>query len=215
MSRIPPGPLTDALLALTALAWVIVALAGWDNAAAYVAGFIPARIAGELAVAGALPAWLTPLSSAFVHAGFMHLALNGIMLLYCGRFVELALGRVRTAALYLIGAYVSAATQYLVDPSSVVPVVGASGAISALVGAYALLFTRQRVKARFGIPPVVVHVVWLAIAWTLLQVAVGYAFGTADTGIAIWSHIGGFIVGLALAIPMLKGRRRRIEAPAP
>lgn len=208
--RMPPGLFTNAILAVTAIAWALVAISGWQEYAFISGGFIPARAAGLVELPGAVPVWLTPLSSALLHSGPMHIAFNGLMLLFCGRFVELALGGRLMLSLYIIGAYAAAAAQYAVDPASLVPVVGASGAISALVGAYALLFSRRRVAGKFGIPPVVLHVAWLAAAWIGLQVMVGYAFGGAGMEIAIWAHVGGFIAGLVLAVPMLRWRERRI-----
>ncbi|TXC69077.1 rhomboid family intramembrane serine protease [Sphingorhabdus soli] len=210
--RMPPGLFTNIILAVTVIAWAALALSGWQDYGFIAGGFIPARVAGLIDLPGAVPVWLTPLSSTLLHSGAMHIAFNGLMLLFCGRFVELALGRWLMLALYLVGAYAAAAAQYLADPASIVPVVGASGAISALVGAYALLFSKRRVAGRFGIPPVVLHVAWLAVAWIGLQVMVGYAFGGSGMAIAIWAHVGGFLAGLALAVPMLRLHERQVIA---
>jgi len=212
--RMPSGPLTNAVLAVTVVAWLALLLTGWQDYAIVAGGFIPARLSGLVDLAGAVPAWLTPLSSALLHASLMHLAFNGLMLLFCGRHVEWAIGAPMMALLYLVGAYVSAATHYLVDPASMVPVVGARGAISALVGSSALLSSRQRITSKFGIPPVVLHVAWLAAAWIVLQLVFGYAFRLEGMGIAIWSHIGGFAAGLVLAVPMLRWRQRRLARAA-
>lgn len=208
--RMPPGLLTNIILAVTVIAWALVAVSGWQDYAFIAGGFIPARVAGLVDLPGAVSVWLTPLSSALLHAGAMHIAFNGLMLLFCGRFVELALGGRLMLLLYVIGAYAAAAAQYAVDPMSAVPVVGASGAVSALVGAYALLFSKRRVAGRFGIPPLALHVAWLAAAWIGLQVMVGYAFGGAGMEIAIWAHVGGFIAGLVLAVPLLRWRERLV-----
>ncbi len=212
--RMPPGLFTNIILAVTLVAWAALAVSGWQDYGFIVGGFIPARVSGLVDLPGAVPVWLTPLSSALLHSGPMHIAFNGLMLLFCGRFVELALGRWLMLGLYLIGAYAAAATQYVVDPASAVPVVGASGAISALVGAYALLFSKRRLAGRFGIPPVVLHVAWLAVAWIGLQVMVGYAFGGSGMEIAIWAHIGGFVAGLLLAVPLLRMHERRVLSRA-
>lgn len=206
----PPGLFTNIILAVTVVAWAAVAIAGWQDYAYVAGGFIPARVAGLVELPGAVPIWMTPLSSTLLHSGAMHIAFNGLMLLFCGRFVELALGGRLMLLLYIIGAYAASAAQYAVDPASLVPVIGASGAISALVGAYALLFSKRRVAGRLGIPPVVLHVAWLAAAWIGLQVMIGYAFGGNGMQIAIWAHVGGFLAGLALAVPLLRMHERHV-----
>lgn len=127
-------PLTNTLAIAMVLAWVLVALFVGESVAAVEAGFIPATISGQLNQP--VPAFLTPLTSTFLHSGAMHIIFNLIMLVYCGRWVESAIGSALTAGLFAVGAYVAAAAQWVVDPDSIVPVIGASGAISAIVGAY-------------------------------------------------------------------------------
>ena len=87
--------------------------------------------------------------------------------------------------------------------------VGASGAISAVIGAYAMLFGLKKAKAIGPVPALVVHVVWLALAWIGVQVLFGIAMASAGVGIAVVAHIGGFIAGLLLARPLLLWRYRR------
>ena len=89
---------------------------------------------------------LTPLTATLVHSGFVHLLFNLLILLFCGRSVERVLGGSGIVILYLVGAYAAAAAQYPLDPDATVPMVGASGAISAVLGAYAMLFGRNKVK---------------------------------------------------------------------
>ncbi|MDB5672550.1 MAG: rhomboid family intrarane serine protease, partial [Alphaproteobacteria bacterium] len=103
----------------------------------------------------------------------------------------------------LVGAYVGAGAQYLIDPHSAVPMIGASGAISAVLGAYAMLFGKNRVKVANPTLALWLHVLWLAAAWIGLQLLVGFAFTPGGEGIAVAAHIGGFIAGLALAKPLL------------
>ena len=203
----PPGRVSQAIAVVTAIAWALAWAGDATEWAAYTGGFIPARV-GDPGLAGMVPVWLTPLSAALIHAGIVHLAFNMLTLVFCGRFVELAIGRWPTFGLYLLGAYTSAATQWLIEPGSTMPVVGASGAISAVLGAYALLFSRQRVKPRFGIPAPVIHAAWLGAAWIGFQLLFGYAFATQGVGIAIGAHIGGFITGLALAVPLARRHQR-------
>lgn len=179
------------------------------------AGAIPARLAGASLPADigfVVPAWLTPLSCTLLHAGVAHLVLNLVMLAYCGAQVERAVGWNGVAILYVVGAYAAAAGQWLLAPASPVPMIGASGAISAVVAAYALLFGQREVKALGPVPGGVVHILWLAAAWIGIQLLVGLAGaglpGTGGAPVAIGAHIGGFIAGLALARPLLLWRYR-------
>ena len=134
---------TLVLAAVTAAAFVIISLGGLSDAAALGLGFIPARLIAE-APWPALPVWLTPLSATLVHAGFLHLMMNLLLLAWCGREVERILGPAPVVLLYVVGAYAAAAGQYLPDPLAEFPMVGASGAISALVGAFAVSFSRPK-----------------------------------------------------------------------
>jgi len=108
--------------------------------------------------------------------------------------------------LYLVGAYAAAAAQWAVEPMSEVPMIGASGAVSAVVGAYALLYGRPRAKAIGPLSARTVHVLWLAAAWTVLNLLIGVLSTQAGMPIAAAAHIGGFVVGLALARPLLVWR---------
>lgn len=175
----------------------------------YAAGFIPARLSGGLILSGlVVPAWLTPLSSALIHGGLAHLGMNMLMLGFTGREAERAIGAKGIAALYLIGAYAACGAQWLAGPMSTAPMIGASGASSAVVGAYSLLYGRQRAKGIGAIPAQVVHVAWLAAAWVGVNLLMGFAFLQGGVTVAIWAHIGGFLLGLALARPMLLWRWR-------
>lgn len=168
------------------------------------AGFIPARASGVPTDFAAVPVWLTPLSCTLVHAGVLHLAMNLVMLGFTGQQAERAVGRAGILVLYVAGAYAAAFAQWLPDPQSVMPMVGASGAASAVVGAYSLLFGRSRAKAIGPIPAQAIHVLWLALAWTLINLMVAYAFLGAGIAVAAAAHIGGFIAGLLLAKPLLR-----------
>lgn len=171
-------------------------------------GFIAARMAGDtLAGHDLVPVWLTPLTATLIHGGWAHLALNLVMFVYCGQQVERALGAVGIVLLYILGAYAAAAGQWVFEPGSVVPMIGASGAISAIVAAYALLYGERRARAIGPVPAGFVHVTWLAVAWIGIQLLVGFA-GIGGLTIAIGAHIGGFLGGLALARPLLLWRYR-------
>lgn len=194
------------MLALTCCAvFLALLLTGRLAWGAFFAGFIPARLSGVADLAGAMPVWLTPLSSAFLHAGILHLAVNMLMMIFIGRQLEPAFGKRGLAALLLAGAYAGAFLHWAIEPASTTPVVGASGAISALVAAFAFIFNRDDVRGIGPFPPVVVRAAWLAAAWIGVQLAMGLAFGG---GIAIFSHIGGFLAGLMLTRPLLRWRFR-------
>lgn len=198
---------TTAIVVVTAVAWALASFAGAGDRVAILAGFIPARFSG-VELAGAVPAWLTPLSALLVHGGLIHLGFNLLMLGFCGRMVETALGGLGMGLLYAIGAYAAAAAQYLVGPHAEVPVIGASGAISAVIAAYALLFGQRRAVPK-GWPAGLINVLWLAAAWIGLQLLLGFATSGTGLNVALAEHVGGFIAGLALARPLLLLRYRR------
>lgn len=205
MNRLAKASATGWIAGITAVAWAIVAALGLGAHAAVSAGFIPVRLTQGVEGAGFLPALLTPLSSALVHANLLHLGLNLMLLLICGAPVERATGRVGLLVLYVVGAVAAAAAHWVVDPMSQVPVVGASGAISAVVGGYALLFGQNRVQVANPQLAKALHVLWLAAAWIGLQLLLGYATQTsAGPSIAIVAHIGGFLAGLLLIKPLLR-----------
>tara|TARA_R110000850_G_scaffold56060_2_gene132283 strand:+ start:504 stop:1145 length:642 start_codon:yes stop_codon:yes gene_type:complete len=210
--HMPAGKFTNGLIIANVLIYLVIWIFGWEQQALLRGGMFPVRLSGEvpeLAAYGWLvPAWLTPLSAAFLHSGLLHLGFNMLMLLFCGRFVEQAIGPGLMAVLYLVGAYAAAIAQYAVDSSSMIPMVGASGAISAILGAYALLFARNRVDAVGPIPGHVVRIVWLTLAWIAIQLMIGVATSGNLQGIAIFAHIGGFVAGLLLTRPLLGWRFR-------
>jgi len=153
---------------------------------------------------------LTPLTATLLHAGFFHLLFNLIIFLFCGRAVEGALGPFNLVILYLVGAYAAAAGQFAVEPMGINPMIGASGAISAVIGAYAMLFGRNRVPVRDPRLALWLNVLWLLAAWVVLQVAMAIVL-IAGQGIllAVGAHIGGFVAGVILARPLLLWRYRK------
>ncbi|HEY0132133.1 MAG TPA: rhomboid family intramembrane serine protease [Allosphingosinicella sp.] len=202
------APVTLVIAVVTAAAWLIAWMGGWQEVAVMGGGFIPARIGGVPVGPEVVPVLLTPLTSALVHSGFAHLFFNLIILLFCGRSVERVVGGQGIVILYLVGAYAAAAAQYAVDPAEMAPMVGASGAISAILGAFALLFGRNKVKVAHPGLAALLHALWLAAAWIGLQILIGLTFETSGLRIAIAAHIGGFLLGLALARPLLLLRWR-------
>jgi membrane associated rhomboid family serine protease len=200
--------LTRIVVAVTAACWVFTQFAVDTNTFIIGGGFIPARFGGDIELPWMLPAFLTPLSSSLLHAGAMHLAFNMITFYYCGRQVEMTLGAKSLAVLYLVGAYGAAFAHYLNDPVSMVPMVGASGAISAVIGTYAMLFSQSETKAIGPIPAFWVRALWLAAAWIGVQWLIGFAGKGSGFAIATDAHIGGFLVGVLLARPLVKWRFR-------
>jgi membrane associated rhomboid family serine protease len=210
--HMPTGKFTNGLIIANILIYLVIWIFGWEQQALLRGGMFPVRLSGEAldlsAYGWLVPAWLTPLSAAFLHSGLLHLAFNMLMLLFCGRFVEQAMGPGLMAILYVVGAYAAAIAQYAADSSSMIPMVGASGAISAILGAYALLFARNRVDAVGPIPGHVVRIIWLTLAWIAIQLMIGVATSGNLQGIAIFAHIGGFVAGLLLTRPLLGWRFR-------
>lgn len=189
----------------------LVTLTGHEGVLAIIAGFVPATVLNAVNAPDGLfllPVWFTPLTATLLHGGFLHLALNMVMLVYCGRMLERAMGSVGLLLLYLVGAYAAAAGQWALDPGSLTPTIGASGAASALIAAYAMLFAERPVPAIGPFPSRVVRVAWLAAAWVAIQALVGLATVDAGQSIAIGEHLGGFAAGIILARPLLLWRYR-------
>ena len=208
MERMIPRTATVAISALTALAWLIAVLFAPEQAALAL-GFIPARLSGAVVPWAALPALLTPLSATLVHSGLIHLGFNLLIFLWCGTAVERVLGRTGLIVLYLVGAYAAALGQWLADPGGIVPMVGASGAISAVIGAFALSFGRAK---RFTSSLALnrwINALWLLVAWVVLQLMMGWLGGMQGYLLATPAHVGGFAAGLLLQRPLLLWRHRQ------
>lgn len=199
---------TLAIAGVTAFAWLAVSLLGYDQLATYWGGFIPARAGGVEGDEALAPFFLTPLTATLVHAGIIHLAFNLLMLLFCGRSVENILGAAQFLILYVAGAFAGAAAQYLAGPEDMVPMVGASGAISAVLGAYSMLFGRNKIRVSNPQLALWLNALWLAAAWIGLQLIVGVTYDNNGARVAIAAHIGGFIAGLLLVKPLLLVRYR-------
>ena len=151
--------------------------------------------------------YLTPLLALFLHGGWMHILGNALFLWIFGRAIEDVMGHGRFLAFYLLCGLAAAAAQIAVNPSSPVPTVGASGAISGVMGAYLMLFPRVRVHMFFFF--IIFFKIFRIPAWAVLlwwfgiQVLSGLpelnSRGAALTGgVAVWAHVGGFLTGLLL-----------------
>ena len=155
---------------------------------------------------------LTIFTSMFIHSGFMHLIGNMLYLWIFGDNIESALGSFRFIVFYLLCGVGAAMGQVLIDPASEIPMIGASGAISGVLGAYLLLYPRARVETLviLGFFARLVRMPALVVLgfWIVLQLFSGLAsLGTsASGGVAFFAHIGGFVTGLVLVLLL---RRRR------
>jgi membrane associated rhomboid family serine protease len=200
------GHVTRSVAIITALAWGIQYLFMPLEPVAMTAGFVPARFAAEVPGLDFIPRFLTPLSATLVHGDLLHLAMNLITFWYCGRIVERVLGAWGVIILYVVGAYASAATHLLVNIGQDQPMIGASGAISAILGAYAMMFSQSEARAFGPIPAEWVRALWLAAGWTGVQWMIGFAGAASGYSIAIAAHIGGFFAVLLLTKPLLRRR---------
>ncbi len=146
---------------------------------------------------------LTPVISIFLHGSWMHLLGNMLFLWVFGRNIEDSMGHGRYLAFYLICGVAAALAQIASDPASPVPTVGASGAISGVMGAFLVLYPNVRVKMFFFIILADVRAWLVLIYWFLLQVFEGLATvgpmrNEVSGGVAVWAHVGGFLAGLVL-----------------
>jgi membrane associated rhomboid family serine protease len=203
-----PRTATAVISIVTVACWLLAELIDPGGTVDILFGVIPARLSEAIQVASPVPAWLTPLSSTLVHGGLLHLALNILMLVWCGSQVERILGVGPMLLLYVVGAYTAAIAQWLVAPLSPMPMIGASGAISAVVGAFALSFGQQKRIVNSPALNRSLNAIWLLAAWIVLQIMSGVLAGTQGYLLATPAHIGGFIAGLLLQRPLLLWRYR-------
>ena len=156
-----------------------------------------------------VPAWATLFTSMFIHGGVLHILGNMVFLWVFGDNVESRLGHVPYLIFYLAGGVAAAFSQIAIDPQSLAPVVGASGALAAVLGAYFVLYPFNQIKTIvvfIFITVIRLPAVWLLCFWLVLQFFDGItslAPGVRGGGVAYWAHIGGFLAGM-LAIALLK-----------
>ena len=166
-------------------------------------GAIPALVFGQAhlpQMGTALPAYATLITSMFLHGGWMHLIGNMLYLWIFGNNIEDVLGHAKYVVFYLACGILAALSHALTDPSSPVPMVGASGAISGVLGAYVLMFPRARVLILIpGIGTMRVAAVVVLGMWFVMQLlSGGMSLGSKGQGVAFFAHIGGFLAGMAL-----------------
>lgn len=178
-------------------------------------GFVPFFLFQEVPASydiGAVPASASLLTYAFLHGDFWHLAGNMLFLWIFGNNVEDALGPVLYLGFYLFCAAAAALGEGLIDSTSLAPVIGASGAISGVLGAYLMLYPRQRVVVLVGFFPLPLPAFLVIGLWFVLQILDGLTGAAAADNIAWAAHVGGFLVG-ALLIRPFRARLRPVRGP--
>jgi membrane associated rhomboid family serine protease len=190
--------------------WQLSLGANAGEVAFYQFGMIPARLFGTADLQShidTIPAWSTVFTSMFMHGGLMHLGSNMLFLWIFGDNVEDSMGHVRYLAFYAACGVAAAFAQALVNPDSTVPMVGASGAISGVLGAYLLLHPHATVRTAIflGFFFTIVYLPALIVLglWLLLQLVSGLLSSAGEPGVAFWAHVGGFAAGMVL-VPFFK-----------
>jgi membrane associated rhomboid family serine protease len=187
--------------------------------AIYSFGAIPSVVFGIKAFPAELeivPPWTTVLTSMFMHGGWMHLIGNMLYFWIFGNNVEDAMGHVRFVIFYMLCGMAAFLAQSLPAPQSVIPMVGASGAISGVLGAYLLLYPHARVLVAiplgFFIYTTRLAAGWVLAFWFVLQIISSALTGAGEGGVAFGAHIGGFVAGMVL-IPLFKYKTYPLFAP--
>jgi membrane associated rhomboid family serine protease len=213
---------TYVIIGLNALVWIFVQglgatlpLAG--SICAY--GLVPAQLLGLLSVDAAVPVgrglecvlgggsdWHRAITSMFMHGGWMHIIGNMWFLWIFGNNVEDAMGTFRFVVFYLLCGFAAVAVQVASNPDSAVPMVGASGAIGGVMGAYIVLYPRVHVHMLvffgFFVTTLAVPAAFMLAYWLLIQLLSGFvSLGGTGGGTAFWAHVGGFVGGMLLIFP--------------
>jgi rhomboid family protein len=214
--------MTYLLLAVTWGVWLLIQQAGLNPQALAATvcnlGMVPGELTHRVPIGYAVPIGpgmacvidnyainrLTPLLSIFLHGGWGHIIGNSIYLLVFGKGVESRLGAMRFLVFYLVCGLVAAATHIAINPTSAIPTVGASGAISGILGGYLLLFPRARIRMYFPpiflfwIPAVLVLLFWFGEQLLAGLPQLSQMNSEVTGGVAVWAHVGGFLAGVIL-----------------
>lgn len=216
---------TYGLILTILLIWVFIQGAGFNQEDLAVSicnlGMVPGELTGRAPLGSGIPIApgmacivddmavnkFTPLTSMFLHGGWGHLLGNLLFFWVFGNNVEDSMGRTRFLVFYLLCGIIAAASHVLLDPTSPIPTVGASGAISGVLGAYLILYPHIRVRMLFWFlffirifrVPAWAVLLW----WFFLQVVTGLpqlmqVNPEVSGGVAVWAHIGGFVAGVVL-----------------
>lgn len=202
---------TFALIGLCVLVFLWqISLGEHIERAIYSLGMIPATVFGDKSLPPELvvvPAWMTLFTSMFMHGGWMHLIGNMLYLWIFGNNVEDSMGHARFVVFYLLCGVAAVLAQALPNPDSVIPMVGASGAISGVLGAYLLLYPHARVLVvlplGFLLYSARVSAGFVLGFWFLIQLISSLNANPDEGGVAFGAHAGGFVAGVAL-IPFFK-----------
>ena len=223
-----PTIVTWLLVGLNVVVWVFVQGLGSEpmlTRSVCELGLIPGELLGRVPVGTEIqlgpsascelgaPNPVTPVTSMFLHGGWFHLLGNMMFLWVFGDNVEDSMGHGRFVVFYLFAGLVAAGAQMAINPSSPIPMVGASGAIGGVMGAYVVLYPKARIRVLvfFGLIFTIVVPAYLMLGyWFLLQLLGGLpTLGQESSGggVAVWAHIGGFVAG-ALTINIFKDPER-------
>mgnify|MGYP001394937837 CR=1 FL=1 len=215
------------IIAVNILVFVLLQQLGSNDAFSYAFSLVPKEVTSGVDLNGIqilrdslgrtaeihhypspLPVYFNFISSMFMHGDIMHIFGNMMFLFIFGDNLEDLLGHIRYIVFYLICGFAAAAAQILMGPDSIIPMLGASGAISGVLGGYLLLFPNKPVKAIiFNFFTTVPAFVALGI-WIVYQLVIGYLTPAGTGGVAYAAHIGGFFAGLALIKIFAIGRER-------
>ena len=215
-----------AFIGLNILVFVLLQGLGGNDAFTYAFSLVPKEITTGIDITGVqvvrdsfgnsgeihhyatpLPVYFNFLSSMFMHGSFMHLFGNMLFLWIFGDNLENLIGHIRYAIFYLVCGFAAAFAQIVMNTDSIIPMLGASGAISGVLGGYLISFPQRRVRAIiFNAVTEVPAYVALGL-WIVYQVVLGYFSSAATGGVAYAAHIGGFIAGIALVKVFAIGRR--------
>jgi membrane associated rhomboid family serine protease len=231
--------MTYVLIAAIVTTWIFVQGAGLDPqvlaASVCNLGMVPGELTKQASLGTAVPLGpgmacvvddlpintLTPVTSMFLHGSWGHIGGNLLFFWVFGNNIEDSMGRFRFLVFYLVCGLAAAAAHVAIDPASPVPTVGASGAISGVLGAYLLLYPKVRVRMLFifiFLIRIIPVPAWLVLIWWFFwQVVAGLPQLTTlrpevSGGVAVWAHIGGFATGAILAYPFVNRdlHRRRL-----
>lgn len=193
------------LLCTGAFLWQLGLPQQAETHAVYAYGLVPSVLFDVNilpAEVNALPSELTLFSYMFLHGGWLHLLGNMLFLWVFGDNIEDSMGHLRFILFYLLCGLAAGLTHSLMQPGSQIPLIGASGAIAGLLGAYLMLHPRVKVLVLvFSRIPLRIPAYLLILAWILFQFFSVWNSGEGDN-IAWWAHIGGFVAGMILIIPM-------------
>ncbi len=197
--------MTVLLIVVNIAVFLYGALLGKQSEEIFVSSFslVPARLfSPDAAPGGTMPAGVTIVTSMFLHGGFLHIAGNMLYLWIFGNNIEDAMGSIRFVIFYLLSGVAAAFSQALSNTASIVPMIGASGAISGVLGAYLLLYPRARVLTLmvfgFFVRMVEIPAMFVLGFWFLFQFLSALVSAGGGGGVAWYAHIGGFVAGMIL-----------------